>query len=136
MRAVDLAVAERRAARGTEVAFGNGRGAERGRLAACPGKILVANISKGRERAGPRPLAHSAVSNADPDRFCIDGKSNGAALASAGERRFSPVRHSSRPDLLVDGAQRRERVAACEDEVVDTGGAEFSLLVAGTASQI
>src|SRR6266702_4321396 len=56
-RAIDAAKAQRCTAIGAEVALGNGRGAERSRLAARPGEILARNIGKGREWCAGRLLA-------------------------------------------------------------------------------
>src|SRR6266851_1942054 len=45
--AVDAAKAERGAAIPAEMALGDGRGAERGRLAASPGEIAIFNVGEG-----------------------------------------------------------------------------------------
>src|SRR5450432_3641891 len=87
-RPVDAAKAQRGAAIPAEIAHRDGRGAERGRLAAGPGEIAIFNVGEGRERRAGRLLAHPAMTDADLHRRRRHRKANRAALAAAGQNGF------------------------------------------------
>src|SRR6185436_5315512 len=91
---VERAIAQRRAAGGAEVALGDRRRAEGGRLAAGPGKVLVPDVGERNEWTADRLLAHPAMAKPYLHRARIDGETHGAALAASSENRFSVLRHA------------------------------------------
>src|SRR6266566_7988476 len=86
--AVDAAGAERGAAIPAKIALGDGGGAERGWLAAGPGEVLAVNVGERRKWRAGRLLAHPAMTDADFHRRRRHRKTDGAALAAAGQDGF------------------------------------------------
>src|SRR5580692_457682 len=93
-RIVDAAEAQGRATVGAVVALRDGGGAERRRLAAGPGEILLFDVGEGGKRCARRLLAHPAMADADLDRRGLERKANGTALAAASQNRFGLRRHA------------------------------------------
>ena len=133
--AVDAAIAQRRAAGGAEIALGDGGGAERGRLAAGPGEILVLDVGEGGERRAGRLLAHPAMADADLGRRAPTAQSGRRRIGSRRSERVcrSPSCSLHPPPGFL---QHRQRIAAGKDEIADAGGAQRGFLLAGPACQI
>src|ERR1700730_18616574 len=93
-RAVDAAKTQRRAAILAVVAFSDGGGAERGRLAAGPAEIAAVDVGEGGKRRAGRLLAHTAMTDADFYRRRRQREANGAALAAAGQKGFCNLGHA------------------------------------------
>src|ERR1700736_2161761 len=93
-RAVDAAKAQRRAAILAVVAFSDGGGAERGRLAAGPAEIAAVDVGEGGERRAGRLLAHTAMTDADFYGRRRQCKADGTALAATGQKGFCNLGHA------------------------------------------
>src|SRR5258707_3712989 len=93
-RAIDAAEAERGAAIPAKIAFGDGGGAERGRLPAGPGEVLAVDVGKRRKWRAGGLLAHPAMTDADFHRRRRHRKADGAAFAAAGQDGFRSRTHA------------------------------------------
>src|SRR6185312_844116 len=92
VRGVEIAERQRRAAVGAKVAAVGRRALERGRLAARPFQVGLAELRQGGERAANRLLAHAAMADAALGPG-VEGVAHRAALATAGGGGRSVVGH-------------------------------------------
>ena len=92
-------------------------------------EIAAVDVGEGGERRAGRLLAHPAMTDADFHRRRRQRKANGAALAAAGQNGLSlPMSCSLRQPIGF--LQRRQRIAAGKDKIVNAGGAERGFLLA------
>ena len=106
--AADLAIAERRAAPGAEVAHGARGRLESRRPAAGPGELVPWHLRQHHERPSHRLLAHAAVADAGLDRLGIDREPHRAALAAARVMGRALQTHSNHPFLRSAGTASGE----------------------------
>ena len=126
--AADAAIAQRRAAGGAEIALG-----DRWTIGTPPACRGSRRNPRGRRRrseangAAGRPSGTSGSGRCwAVAGFCIEGVAHGTALAAAGQNGFC-CRSSCSLHPPPGFPQRRQRVAAGEDEIADARGAQRRL---------